>query len=127
MRSTRSRPGLTWTSSRWEWIRTAPFRRMIYCPMAAFYGRASGTTLNSCRKACQPTLCACEEGFAAKEILTTISRVRAVESTTLSDFDLYLIAEGTHNRAYERMGAHIVERGGRTGVEFAVWARNGGL
>jgi 1,4-alpha-glucan branching enzyme len=50
-----------------------------------------------------------------------------VESTTLSDFDLYLIAEGTHNRAYERMGAHIVERGGRTGVEFAVWAPNAEL
>lgn len=50
-----------------------------------------------------------------------------MESTTLSDFDLYLIAEGTHNRAYERMGAHIVERGGRSGVEFAVWAPNAEL
>jgi 1,4-alpha-glucan branching enzyme len=50
-----------------------------------------------------------------------------VESTALSDFDLYLIAEGTHNRAYERMGAHIVERGSRSGVEFAVWAPNAEL
>jgi 1,4-alpha-glucan branching enzyme len=50
-----------------------------------------------------------------------------VESTALSDFDLYLIAEGTHNRAYQRMGAHLVERGGRTGVEFAVWAPNAEL
>ena len=50
-----------------------------------------------------------------------------MESSTLSDFDLYLIAEGTHNRAYERMGAHIVERGGRSGVEFAVWAPNAEL
>ncbi len=50
-----------------------------------------------------------------------------MESTTLTEFDLYLIAEGTHNRAYERMGAHIVERGGRSGVEFAVWAPNAEL
>ena len=34
------------------------------------------------------------------------------------------MAEGTHNRAYERMGAHMIERGGRSGVEFAVWAPN---
>jgi 1,4-alpha-glucan branching enzyme len=47
-----------------------------------------------------------------------------MESTTLTDFDLYLMAEGTHNRAYERMGAHMIERGGRSGVEFAVWAPN---
>ncbi len=50
-----------------------------------------------------------------------------MDSTALSDFDLYLMAEGTHNRAYERMGAHIVERGGRSGVEFAVWAPNAEL
>jgi 1,4-alpha-glucan branching enzyme len=50
-----------------------------------------------------------------------------MESTTLTDFDLYLIAEGTHNRAYDRMGAHMVEHGGRSGVEFAVWAPNAEL
>ena len=49
-----------------------------------------------------------------------------MDSVALTDFDLYLIGEGTHNRAYERMGAHIVERGGRSGVEFAVWAPNAG-
>jgi 1,4-alpha-glucan branching enzyme len=47
-----------------------------------------------------------------------------VDSIALTDFDLYLIGEGTHNRAYERMGAHILDRGGRPGVEFAVWAPN---
>jgi 1,4-alpha-glucan branching enzyme len=47
-----------------------------------------------------------------------------VDSIALTDFDLYLIGEGTRNRAYERMGAHILERGGRSGVEFAVWAPN---
>src|SRR5258708_27875877 len=44
--------------------------------------------------------------------------------TTLSDYDLYLIGEGTHNRAYERLGAHLTEIGGRRGVQFAVWAPN---
>ena len=45
-------------------------------------------------------------------------------TAALSDFDLYLIGEGTHNRAYERMGAHVVKRDGRSGVQFAVWAPN---
>jgi len=43
---------------------------------------------------------------------------------TLSEFDLYLLAEGTHNRAYEKLGAHLSERNGRRGVQFAVWAPN---
>jgi 1,4-alpha-glucan branching enzyme len=47
-----------------------------------------------------------------------------MESTALTELDLYLLAEGTHNRAYERMGAHIVDRDGRSGVQFAVWAPN---
>ena len=42
----------------------------------------------------------------------------------LSDFDLYLLAEGTHNRSYEKLGAHLGELSGRRGVEFAVWAPN---
>jgi 1,4-alpha-glucan branching enzyme len=43
---------------------------------------------------------------------------------SLSEFDLYLLAEGTHNRAYEKLGAHLSERDGRGGVHFAVWAPN---
>jgi 1,4-alpha-glucan branching enzyme len=45
-----------------------------------------------------------------------------MSQSTLSDFDLYLLAEGTHNRAYEKLGAHLSERNGRRGVQFAVWA-----
>jgi len=44
--------------------------------------------------------------------------------STLSEFDLYLIREGTHTRAYEKLGAHLAERDGRRGVHFAVWAPN---
>jgi 1,4-alpha-glucan branching enzyme len=49
-----------------------------------------------------------------------------VEST-LSEFDLYLLREGTHTRAYEKLGAHLAERDGRHGVHFAVWAPNARL
>ena len=42
----------------------------------------------------------------------------------LSDIDRYLLAEGTLHRAYERLGAHFMERDGQSGVLFAVWAPN---
>ena len=44
--------------------------------------------------------------------------------TALTDFDLYLFAEGTQQRAYEKLGAHFTEQGGLRGVQFAVWAPN---
>ncbi len=40
----------------------------------------------------------------------------------LSDFDLHLLSEGTHQRAFERLGAHCIRHGGTPGVQFAVWA-----
>ena len=42
----------------------------------ATYGKASAIMWNWYRIACLPTLCACEEGFAASEISTIISRGR---------------------------------------------------
>ena len=42
----------------------------------------------------------------------------------LTDFDLHLLAEGTHYRTYEKLGAHLRERNGVAGVDFAVWAPN---
>jgi 1,4-alpha-glucan branching enzyme len=42
----------------------------------------------------------------------------------LTDFDLYLLGEGTHHRAFEKLGAHRVRVGTTTGVHFAVWAPN---
>jgi 1,4-alpha-glucan branching enzyme len=44
--------------------------------------------------------------------------------STISEFDLYLLAEGTHYRSYEKLGAHITEKDGKRGVQFAVWAPN---
>jgi 1,4-alpha-glucan branching enzyme len=42
----------------------------------------------------------------------------------LTDYDLYLFGEGTHHRAYEKLGAHLGEVDGERGVHFAVWAPN---
>ena len=44
----------------------------------------------------------------------------APHGTLVSDYDLHLMAEGTHARLYEHLGAHPT--GG--GVAFAVWAPN---
>ena len=41
---------------------------------------------------------------------------------TLSEQDLYLFNEGNEHRIYEKLGAHIRDLGGVTGVSFAVWA-----
>lgn len=42
----------------------------------------------------------------------------------LSEFDLYLINEGTHYNAHEKLGARVVVVEGVQGVAFAVWAPN---
>ena len=43
---------------------------------------------------------------------------------TLTDFDAHLLAEGTHLRMYEKLGAHLAEMEGVQGVRFALWAPN---
>ena len=47
-----------------------------------------------------------------------------VPASWLSDFDKYLIGEGTHERTYEKLGAHLVNLDGTPGIVFAVWAPN---
>ncbi|MCA9125301.1 MAG: 1,4-alpha-glucan branching enzyme, partial [Planctomycetales bacterium] len=42
----------------------------------------------------------------------------------LTDYDLYLLGEGTHSRAYDKLGAKLRDVEGVTGVNFAVWAPN---
>jgi 1,4-alpha-glucan branching enzyme len=42
----------------------------------------------------------------------------------ITDFDLHLLGEGTHHRAFEKLGAHLIDHGGVRGVHFAVWAPN---
>jgi len=42
----------------------------------------------------------------------------------LSEFDLYLLGEGTHYRVYDKLGAHVRTIDDVSGVNFAVWAPN---
>ena len=43
----------------------------------------------------------------------------------LTDHDIYLFREGTHVRAYEKLGAHPISAAeGAAGTHFAVWAPN---
>ena len=40
----------------------------------------------------------------------------------LGPVDDLLMAEGTHLRLYDKLGAHLIDHDGATGVHFAVWA-----
>ncbi|MGC9021899.1 MAG: GlgB N-terminal domain-containing protein, partial [Dissulfurimicrobium sp.] len=46
------------------------------------------------------------------------------QKTLLTDYDLHLLMEGTHLRAWTKLGAHPCESNGRNGTWFAVWAPN---
>ncbi len=48
----------------------------------------------------------------------------STQTLWLTDYDLHLFGEGTHHRAYEKLGAHPGEVDGRRGTHFAVWAPN---
>jgi 1,4-alpha-glucan branching enzyme len=43
---------------------------------------------------------------------------------TIGDIDLHLAGEGTHERLWEKLGAHPMTMEGISGVAFAVWAPN---
>lgn len=42
----------------------------------------------------------------------------------LTDFDLYLLGEGTHQRLFDKLGAHMMSLEGVRGVAFVVFAPN---
>jgi 1,4-alpha-glucan branching enzyme len=42
----------------------------------------------------------------------------------LTDYDLYLLGEGTQRRLYDKLGAHPIQLDGVAGVAFVVWAPN---
>jgi 1,4-alpha-glucan branching enzyme len=42
----------------------------------------------------------------------------------LGEMDVWLLAEGTHYRPYERLGAHLAKIEGVQGTSFAVWVPN---
>ena len=45
-----------------------------------------------------------------------------MKTSNLSEYDLYLFHQGTNYHAYEMLGAHFIERDGKKGVRFALWA-----
>jgi 1,4-alpha-glucan branching enzyme len=42
----------------------------------------------------------------------------------LTDHDIYLLKEGSHFKLYDKLGAHLVQAEGVSGVYFALWAPN---
>ncbi|MCJ7764661.1 MAG: 1,4-alpha-glucan branching protein GlgB, partial [Thiovulaceae bacterium] len=44
--------------------------------------------------------------------------------TRFTEMDIYLFREGNHTKLYEKMGSHLMESEGKSGVYFAVWAPN---
>ena len=42
----------------------------------------------------------------------------------MTDYDVYLLSEGTHWKSYDRLGAQLRTVDGVSGVNFAVWAPN---
>jgi 1,4-alpha-glucan branching enzyme len=51
-----------------------------------------------------------------------VSTSLTVPTAALTDFDLHLWSEGTHVRAYEKLGAHPMVEDGVRGTQFVVWA-----
>lgn len=50
--------------------------------------------------------------------------MKTLNINPFSSFDEHLLAEGRHYHSYEKLGAHLGEVDGITGVHFAVWAPN---
>ncbi len=67
-----------------------------------------------------------------EDMLTTLDRARRGlhegvgpvrhDVTRLTKDDVYLFNEGTHERIYDKLGAHVMEIEGREGTYFGVWA-----
>src|SRR5512146_3587810 len=56
---------------------------------------------------------------------TTMREVApAVADPAIGEQDLHLFHEGTHLRAYRKLGAHLGTVDGAPGATFAVWAPN---
>ncbi|HEX2880416.1 MAG TPA: alpha-amylase family glycosyl hydrolase, partial [Polyangiaceae bacterium] len=46
------------------------------------------------------------------------------EAPSFGEIDAHLFAEGTHRRAYSKLGAHVGSQQGQPGTRFSVWAPN---
>ncbi|WP_068076601.1 1,4-alpha-glucan branching protein GlgB [Novosphingobium lentum] len=84
-----------------------------------FEGALKPTVPNGGR---QPVRYHCTAGDHAWEVTDPYSF-----GPVLGPIDDFLIAEGTHLRLFDKMGAHLIEHEGAQGVHFAVWAPNASL
>ena len=70
----------------------------------------------------QPVRYHCRAGTHAWQVTDPYSF-----APVLGPVDDFLIAQGTHLRLFDKMGAHLIEHQGICGVHFAVWAPNARL
>ena len=71
------------------------------------------------------------EWFAYRLRITTEGGTVDIEDPyrfppVLAEADVHLLAEGSHLKSYERLGAHLVSMQGVAGVAFTVWAPHAG-
>jgi 1,4-alpha-glucan branching enzyme len=109
---------------------TRPMRRIhpagLYeavCPADTITHRESTCTLPG-RPQSVPAPCSYQLRVTYKSGETHTMHDAYAFSPMLTDYDLYLLGEGTHWRSYERLGAHPRTVDGVSGVNFAVWAPN---
>lgn len=62
--------------------------------------------------------------IAAPVVNTKSAEVLTENQSFITEHDIYLFREGNHMRLYEKLGSHCMERNGKSGVHFAVWAPN---
>ncbi len=49
---------------------------------------------------------------------------KVIHHSLFSEYDIYLYKSGKHFKVYEKLGSHVIEVDGQSGVYFAVWAPN---
>src|SRR5690606_31920989 len=89
-------------------------------------GRA-GHSMRSSRTPESAGCCARSMSIASSvaiEMHTMTETKKRKPRTVLTKDDLYWFNEGTHNRLYQKLGAHLRTTGGVDGTNFAVWAPN---
>ncbi len=47
-----------------------------------------------------------------------------MDFSLFTEYDIYLFKQGNHFRLYEKLGSHLVNFNGKSGVYFALWAPN---
>ena len=50
-----------------------------------------------------------------------VRKVADVKEFKMTELDQYLFGQGRHYNIYKKLGSHIAEMDGETGVFFSVW------